>query len=137
LIVEATPLVAVPEAPEAGITGDYMSKVLDSAGTQIATVTGGRIHILGERPSDGHLMDHAKEDIALADGTIHAEGVFDLNILMDGGWQGLPLVGTSGRYRGMIGVEIFQAIELPVRFHEKIIMCSYRDLPTLITQLLH
>ena len=135
LIVEATPLTKVPDAPKADITGDYMSKVFDSSGDQIATVTEGRIHILGERPVDGHLMDHATEEIAFADGNVHAEGIFDLTKMMEGEWQGLPLMGTSGRYCGMIGVEIFQAIELPVKFHEKIILCSYHDFQGLVSWL--
>lgn len=112
--------------PSAGMQGTYNNSMFDAAtNALVGHVHGGFIHILYKRKSDGDLIDYGHEDITMVGGgTIHAVGTINVSALYyKGAWEAIAAYGTSGRYHGMTGVELFQAVKVPFLYYEEIVLC--------------
>jgi hypothetical protein len=113
--------------PSTGMQGIYHNSMFDAATNKlVGQVTDGYIDIKDKRQSDGDLIDFGHEDITMVGGgTIHVEGTFDISALYyKGAWEPVPAYGTSGKYKGMTGVELFQAVKVPYLYYEEIILCG-------------
>lgn len=112
--------------PSVGMQGTYKNSMFDvSTNKLVGHVTDGYINILYKRKSDGDLIDSGREDITMVGGgTIHVEGEFDISALYyKGAWEPGAAYGISGKYKGMTGLELFQAVKVPYLYYEDIILC--------------
>ena len=107
--------------PEVGDSVAYLDYLYDSSGKRIGTVYGTLSVIY--RDEHDHLMNKAHETIRLPGGTLTAEGIFDLTKSIDGEWQFLPVIGTSGGYDEKLGRRSFQIITAGKSLHAKIELC--------------
>lgn len=114
--------------PSVGDSGTYLDRLHDRSGNQVGTVYG-LINVPFALP-DGDLVEHSDERIDLPDGSVEAAGLFNVT-QADGhkAWQFLPLVGTSGRYRGMVGKRHFQILEFRHSLNARIEMCPATGTP--------
>ncbi len=111
-----------PSEPTVGQRGTYSMRIVDAAGDQIGSMLNGTTYVYAQA-ANGDFLSQGDEHITLNDGAIHAEGNYDLSATLAHNWQAIPAVGTSGRYRGMHGVELFYDVVNPVLFDEAFVMC--------------
>ena len=93
---------ADPDAPKIGDYGTYQDDLIDADGNKIGEVFG-RAEAVYIRPSDGHSFAWYIEDITLPDGTASYEGPLDTTLARTGTPVRVPIVGTGGRYAGLLG----------------------------------
>ncbi|MGW0604790.1 allene oxide cyclase barrel-like domain-containing protein [Streptomyces sp. NPDC002640] len=101
----------------------YDSTFVTADGEHVGSLKGtGRI--LYERSADAHLMMYYREEITFPDGTAQTAGWVDGTAILGGAWQRFPIVGTGGRYEGMIGLRSFQpSREAPhSRYHSHLVL---------------
>lgn len=107
--------------PSVGDSGTYLDRLYDPAGKLAGTVYG-LISVPYKLPN-GDLIEHADERITLPDGTFEAAGLFNVTQAEQKVWQFLPLVGTGGRYQGMVGKRYFQILEFRHSLNARVEMC--------------
>ncbi|MEX5634711.1 allene oxide cyclase barrel-like domain-containing protein [Parafrankia sp. FMc2] len=90
-------------APKVGDYGTYQDDLIDADDKKIGEVFG-RAEGVYQRPSDGHLFSWYVEDITLPDGTATYEGPLDVTAAQSSVLLRFPIVGTGGRYEGLLGV---------------------------------
>jgi Allene oxide cyclase barrel like domain len=85
-----------------GSHGTYRDDLIDERGEKIGTVFG-YAEAVYRRPSDGHVFSWYHEEITLPDGTAVYDGPLDTTLARQGGLTRVPIVGTGGRYEGLLG----------------------------------
>ncbi|WP_103337399.1 allene oxide cyclase barrel-like domain-containing protein [Amycolatopsis sp. CA-126428] len=113
--------------PSVGDSGTYLDRLYDPAGKPAGTVYG-LINVPFALPG-GDLIEHSDERIELPEGTIEAAGLFNVTQAERKVWQFLPLVGTGGRYQGMVGKRHFQILEFRHSLNARIEMCPAGKAP--------
>ncbi len=108
-------------APSGGI-GD--SSV--SVGRLYSTATSAKVY--GEnyvrmRLSDGHLLGYANDLIEFGDGTVQAQGFYDLTNADAGQQEFIPTIGTTGVFRNKLGRFTFRTEQAGKQFSASIEMC--------------
>jgi hypothetical protein len=98
-----------PAGPSVGDTGTYVDDLYTADGTEIGVVTG-TADILYQDPASGDLYSLYNQSITLPGGTIHAEGLVNVDDEIAGDWVTVPAWGTGGKYRGLIGTRSWQAV---------------------------
>lgn len=111
-----------PTVPQIGQHGVYSMQILNAAGEEIGKMLNGTTDVYAQAPN-GHFLVHGNENVQLNDGSIHAEGDYDLTATLAHTWQSVPAVGTSGRYRGLKGFEFFYDVTNPLVFKEAFVLC--------------
>jgi len=86
-----------------GTLGTYFDHLIDADGQKIGELFG-RAEAIYKRESDGHLFNWYHEEITLEDGTALYDGPLDTTEARKGGITRLPIIGTGGRYEGLLGV---------------------------------
>jgi hypothetical protein len=97
-----------PAGPSVGDTGTYVDDLYAADGTEIGQVTG-TAHILYQDPASGDLYSLYDQTITLPGGTVHAEGLVNVEDEIAGDWVSVPAWGTSGKYLGLVGTRSWQA----------------------------
>jgi Allene oxide cyclase barrel like domain len=101
-------------APKVGDYGTYQDDLIDADGNKIGEVFG-RAEGVYQRPSDGHLFSWYVEDITLPDGTAVYEGPLDVTLAQTGAPLRVPIVGTGGKYDGLLGTREVTVVD-PKRY---------------------
>ncbi|WP_428934064.1 allene oxide cyclase barrel-like domain-containing protein [Streptomyces sp. ACT015] len=112
-----------PTKPQIGQHGVYSMRVYNAAGEVIGEQRDGTTDVYAQAPN-GHFLVHGVEDFKLNDGSIHAEGNYDLTSTLAHEWQVVPAVGTSGRYKGKRGYEFFYDVTNPFLFKLAFVLCG-------------
>ncbi len=86
-----------------GDSGTYFDHLIDADGQKVGEVFG-RAEAVYRRESDGHFFSWYREEITLPDGTALYEGPLDTTAAIAGGVVRAPIVGTGGRYEGLLGL---------------------------------
>lgn len=87
--------------PSVGDSATRVALLYDAGHTAAATVYG-KSHVRLRRP-DGHLLAYADDKIEFRDGTVQAQGFYDLTDRSAGRSQFIPAIGTTGSFRGKLG----------------------------------
>ncbi|MFF7459461.1 hypothetical protein [Kitasatospora sp. NPDC008115] len=111
-----------PTKPRIGQHGVYSMRIYNAAGEVIGEQRDGTTDVY-KQTRDGHFWVHGVEDFKLNDGSIHAEGNYDLTATLEHEWQVVPAYGTSGRYKGLRGYEFFYDVTNPTLFKLAFILC--------------
>jgi hypothetical protein len=80
---------------------------LYGAGAKPAATVYGTSHVRRHLPG-GHLLGYLDERIELADGTVQAQGFYDLTAAHAGRTQHVPTVGLTGSFRDKMGRRTFR-----------------------------
>ncbi|WP_158710309.1 allene oxide cyclase barrel-like domain-containing protein [Streptomyces sp. NRRL F-5126] len=112
-----------PTKPQIGQHGVYSMRVYNADSEVIGEQRDGTTDVYAQAPN-GHFLVHGVEHFKLNDGSIHAEGNYDLTSTLEHKWQLVPAVGTSGRYKGKRGFEFFNDVTNPTLFKLGFILCG-------------
>ncbi|MFF9587558.1 hypothetical protein [Streptomyces achromogenes] len=84
--------------------GDSMTRVarLYGTGPTAAATVYGKSHVRLRQP-DGHLLAYADDRIEFREGTVQAQGFYDLTDRSAGKTWFIPTIGTTGSFRGKLG----------------------------------
>jgi len=85
-----------------GDYGTYQDDLLDADEKKVGEVFG-TAELVYQRPSDGHFFGWYIEEITFPDGTARYDGPLDTTLARTGVPVKIPIVGTSGRYEGLLG----------------------------------
>lgn len=122
---EVTTSLAVGRPREgSAVIGDgsaYVRHLFGPGAEQVATVYG-TSHVR-RRMSNGHLLGYVDERIEFADGTVSAQGFYDLTAAMAGTSQYVPTIGLTGGFRDKMGRRTLHAVEGRGRSDTTIRMC--------------
>ncbi|MEY9946413.1 hypothetical protein [Kitasatospora sp. GAS1066B] len=107
--------------PGVGDSGVYLRELYDGGTSPAATVYGaGGVQL---RQSDGHLLAYADEQIVFDDGTVQAQGFYDLTDATAGGSQYIPTIGATGVFHNKAGRLTFRTVQPGREFSAEIQMC--------------
>ncbi|MCX5065746.1 hypothetical protein OOJ91_07610 [Micromonospora lupini] len=90
----------------------YFDDLYDESGTELIGKAYGVNHAIGERKSDGHMIQYVTEQFHLEDGSLCAEGPMDREAVIAQEWVQIPVKGTAGIYLGMSGLWSWRLIDL-------------------------
>jgi hypothetical protein len=96
-------------AVKIGDYGTYEDDLIDADGQKIGTLSG-KVEVLYQRPSDDHVICWYREEIRLPDGTALFDGAMDFTAAIHGELMRGLIVGTGGRYQGMIGIREVRSV---------------------------
>jgi hypothetical protein len=94
--------------PSVGDSATYVHRLYDASGATAATVYGKSNVRL--RMVDGDLLENVDEQIRFADGTVQAQGYYELGAAARGRDQFLPMIGTDGVFRDKLGRRTFHPL---------------------------
>jgi hypothetical protein len=104
-----------------GGSATYFDYLKDAHGKRLATVYGSAN--VPSRLENGDMAEYSDERIEFSDGAVEAQGIYNITEAEKGAWQYLPVVGTEGKYRGMIGKRHFQITKMGVALKGWIELC--------------
>lgn len=108
-------------SPELGDGSAYVRRLYGPEAEPTATVYG-TSHVRRRLPN-GHLLGYVDERIEFADGTVSAQGFYDLTAAMAGTSQYVPTIGLTGSFRDKMGRRTFHTVAQGGDFSATIEMC--------------
>ncbi|MFF9351708.1 hypothetical protein [Streptomyces sp. NPDC014734] len=108
-------------SPKLGDGSAYVRHLYGSGAEPTATVYG-TSHVRRRMPN-GHLLGYVDERIEFPDGTVTAQGFYDLTAAMAGTSQYVPTIGLTGSFRDKMGRRTFHTVARDGEFSADIEMC--------------
>ncbi|MCX4638591.1 hypothetical protein OG301_34705 [Streptomyces platensis] len=108
-------------SPRLGDGSAYVRHLYGAEAEPTATVYG-TSHVRRRMPN-GHLLGYVDERIEFADGTMSAQGFYDLTAAMAGASQYVPTIGLTGSFRDKMGRRTFHTVAQGGKFSAGIEMC--------------
>jgi hypothetical protein len=96
--------------PQVGTDTIYHDELLDANGNYVGK-SDGRITLISQRPSDGHIIAYEDQQLTIDGGVFHVTGLLDASDLLgNGSWGHLQATGVSGADKGWIGDWQFRVV---------------------------
>jgi hypothetical protein len=105
-----------------GDVGTYHDVMTDASGEFIGTADG-LVHV-SRVTAQGDVIVTITETLQLPGGTARTIGVVNQTASLEGDWQTLYAVGTSGDYLGKVGTHAYRLVQAPTTSEATVELCG-------------